>query len=107
MKGYNDYVIIRSEKKETIDMVKNFVKYIVDDETVVLSDNICKEYWIEEFNNRYGNEVTRKAKANSKTEREILEEQFNIFESSGGWENTEGFDEWTNDYTPEDLLNKW
>lgn len=103
----DDYVIIRSKKPETINMVKNFVKYIVDDESVILSDNICKEYWIEEFDNRYGDEVTRKAEAHNKTEREILEEQFDIFESSGGWENTEGFDGWTNDYTPEEFLNKW
>ena len=98
----DDYVIIRSKKPETINMVKNFVKYIVDDESVILSDNICKE-----FDNRYGDEVTRKAEAHNKTEREILEEQFDIFESSGGWENTEGFDGWTNDYTPEEFLNKW
>lgn len=103
-----DYVIFLSEDQKSIQMLKNFAKYFVEpeDDTLVVSDNICKEYWIEEFESRYYDEVERKAKAHDKTRREILEEQFEIFESSGGWENTEGFDGWTN-YTPEEFLNKW
>ena len=50
--------------------------------------------------------ASSKTENHNKTRREILEEEFGIFESSGGWENTEGFDGWTN-YVPEDFLNKW
>lgn len=103
-----DYVIFLSNDEKSIQMLKNFAEYIVkpEDDTLVVSDNICKEYWIAEFDNRYGDKVTRHAEAHNKTERQVLEEQFEIFESSGGWENTESFDGWTN-YTPEEFLNKW
>lgn len=102
-----EYVIIRGKSK-SIDKIKKFVEDTIklEDNEIIISDNLAKEYWINEFENLYYDEITKKTENHNKTRREILEEEFGIFESSRGWENTEGFDGWTN-YVPEDFLNKW
>lgn len=56
-----EYVIIRGKSK-SIDKIKKFVEDTIklEDNEIIISDNLAKEYWINEFENLYYDEITKK-----------------------------------------------
>ena len=97
--------IIRTTNKLVSEMVENFAQFVclaLDDDLIV-SDNIAKEYWIDEFKYRFEEDVEKAAKEQQISVRELEEVEYENFINSGGWDNTNGFDEWTNDYEPKML----
>lgn len=97
--------IIRTTNKLVNEMVENFAQYVclaLDDDLVV-SDNIAKEYWIDEFGYRFEGDIEKAAKEQQISVRELKEAEYENFITSGGWDKTNGFDEWTNDYEPKML----
>ena len=97
--------IIRTTNKLVNEMVENFAQYVclALDDNLVVSDNIAKEYWIDEFEYRFESDVEKAAKEKQISVRELEEAEYENFITSGGWDNTNGFDEWTNDYQPKML----
>lgn len=90
-------LIFRSSNSEAIEKIKHFAEENVlpECEDLVVSDNICKEFWIEEFDCRYDEELENmELEYNSKERRELLEREFDNFMKNNGWDNTNGFDDW-------------
>ena len=94
--------IMRSKNKLINEMAENIAQYIALalDEDLIVSDDIAKEYWIDEFRHRFDEDIEKVSKEKQISTREIEEEEYINFVNSGGWDNTNGFDEWTNDYEP-------
>ena len=67
---------------------------------MIVSDDIAKEYWIDEFGYRYESDIEKAAKEKQISTRALKEAEYGHFVESGGWDKANGFDEWTNDYDP-------
>lgn len=94
--------IVRTKNKLVNEMMENFAQFVclaLDDDLVV-SDNIAKEYWIDEFSYRYESDIEKSAKEKQIPVRALKEAEYEHFVESGGWDKANGFDEWTNDYNP-------
>ena len=94
--------ILRSKNKLINEMAENIAQYVASalDEELIVSDDIAKEYWIDEFGYRYESDIEKAAKEKQISARALKEAEYGHFVESGGWDKANGFDEWTNDYDP-------
>lgn len=94
--------ILRSKNKLINEMAENIAQYVASalDEELIVSDDIAKEYWIDEFGYRYESDIEKAAKEKQISTRALKEAEYGHFVESGGWDKANGFDEWTNDYDP-------
>lgn len=94
--------IVRTTNKLVSEMMENFAQFVclALDDNLIISDNIAKEYWIDEFEHRFDEDIEKAAKEKQIPVRKLEEAEYENFIESGGWDNTNGFDEWTDDYNP-------